>query len=170
MTSKVRCTNCKGYVDRDDCFWQAPNRITRLCTERCFSEWKDRKKPSPRQVRERRTQKAAKRTSTSVPVTVRLEIRDRDNHRCRWCRRPGQQVHHIHYRSEGGADEPSNLILLCTECHARAHSSKAAYKPLLLACLWLHYVEGDSLSIPEVAEHLERLGLLSDLQQERLAG
>lgn len=51
---------------------------------------------------------------------------------CRWCGAPGTEVHHIVYRSSGGPDVATNLIFLCGECHMRAHSSKAAYQPLLL--------------------------------------
>jgi 5-methylcytosine-specific restriction endonuclease McrA len=117
-----------------------------------------------------KAKKAAKRSvPPKIPVEIRIRIKQRDGFCCRWCGKPGQEVHHVHYRSEGGLNEDSNLIYLCMTCHARAHSSKEAYKPLLLATLWLHYVEGKVLSVPSVARHLAQRGLLTDLQQQRLA-
>jgi len=45
------------------------------------------------------------------------------------------QVHHVRYLSEGGPSITPNLITLCRVCHARAHSDKKTYQPLLLAYL-----------------------------------
>ncbi len=36
----------------------------------------------------------------------------------------GNDVHHIQFRSQGGADEPENLIILCRLCHDKAHDSR----------------------------------------------
>lgn len=165
MNSRARCTNCKSYYDPESMYWT--NGVQRICTSACLSEYMDRRRPKRNAVRERRKVKAAK--PASLPLPLRLHIRTRDMNACRWCLRPGNQVHHVHYRSEGGPDEESNLILLCTECHARAHSSKLAFKPLLLAYIWIYYVQGRRLSIPEVAKYLDSLGFLSELQRERLA-
>ena len=38
------------------------------------------------------------------------------------------EVHHIVPVAEGGSDEPHNLILLCTECHAEAHRRREAFE------------------------------------------
>lgn len=166
MSRKVRCTNCRGYMDRSNFFWEGPNGLGRICTEQCYHEWKDRKKPSPREVKANRQKKAA--VKPGIPTALRLEIRNRDRNVCRWCQQPGRQVHHIHYRSEGGPDEPENLILLCVDCHERAHSSKKAYKPVLLTYIDLFYKDGVQLTIPQVARFLDSTGDLSDLQRERL--
>jgi 5-methylcytosine-specific restriction endonuclease McrA len=37
------------------------------------------------------------------------------------------EVHHIVPVSDGGSDEPHNLILLCAECHAEAHRRREAF-------------------------------------------
>lgn len=34
---------------------------------------------------------------------------------------PLLEVHHLHRRSDGGADSPENVIALCTDCHRRCH-------------------------------------------------
>lgn len=163
--SRAKCTSCKGFFPQPTFFYS--NALQRFCTEKCFLEHQARKTPSRTQVK---AKKAAKRAvSPKIPIQLRLEIRERDRHCCRWCGKPGQEVHHISYLSEGGPNEPSNLILLCMTCHARAHSSKEAYKPLLLATIWMYYVEGKALSVPSVARYLERRGLLTPLQQERMA-
>lgn len=49
-------------------------------------------------------------------------VRKRDGGKCRSCRKPGQQVHHIVYRSHGGKDVAANLILTCDKCHAAIHA------------------------------------------------
>lgn len=47
---------------------------------------------------------------------------DRANQYCEWCdeRTDHPEVHHIEPRSEGGPNEPSNLIVLCPDCHRKA--------------------------------------------------
>lgn len=35
--------------------------------------------------------------------------------------RPGTEVHHATFRSQGGGDVPSNLRWLCHPCHSSAH-------------------------------------------------
>lgn len=165
MVSRTRCTNCKSYFDREEAFYTGQGNMQRICSEGCFNEWME--------GRRRAARKPAKRARThptpKLPIAQRMAIRQRDV-TCRWCGRPGQEVHHIRYRSEGGSDERSNLVLLCQRCHTRAHSSKAAFQPLLLAYVWLREAEGRNVTIPDVGRLLSRLGLLSELQQERLAG
>ena len=44
---------------------------------------------------------------------------------CMICHKPptfgSLQVHHKVFRSKGGGNEPSNLLLLCFTCHQKAH-------------------------------------------------
>lgn len=44
-------------------------------------------------------------------------------------------VHHIVYRSQGGTNDITNLILLCgsgsSGCHLKAHSNKGLWEPIL---------------------------------------
>jgi 5-methylcytosine-specific restriction endonuclease McrA len=39
------------------------------------------------------------------------------------------QVHHIKERYKGGTDKPSNLELLCPNCHTTHHQGYSLYKP-----------------------------------------
>jgi len=58
-------------------------------------------------------------------------IRDENNQpiTCTNCgSRSAQHVHHIIPRSEGGTDDPTNLLLLCQQCHVAHHSSKGDFK------------------------------------------
>lgn len=169
MSSRAKCANCKSYFDKDKTVWK--DNLQRICSSKCLSEFMDRKRPTKTQIKARKAVKrSVTRGASGIPVVLRLAVRTRDNNACRYCGRRGEQVHHINYRSEGGADDETNLILLCHGCHTRVHSSKVAYKPLLLAYIWVRYVEGRCLSITEVAAYVERLGMLTDLQRERLAG
>ena len=57
-----------------------------------------------------------------LKVTRDYAILKRDRFRCQVpgcnCRR-NLHIHHIIWRSKGGSDEPSNLIVLCAKCHLR---------------------------------------------------
>lgn len=155
--TKARCTNCRGYFPQPEFFYS--NNMQRLCSERCFNEWRGRSETlRPSAVKAKRAMARSK--PAKIPIELRMKIRARDGNKCRWCGKQGFEVHHIHYRSEGGANEVSNLILLCAGCHGRAHSSKATWKPILLAVLWFQYVDGVALTVPEAARRLDRLGLL----------
>jgi 5-methylcytosine-specific restriction endonuclease McrA len=76
-----------------------------------------------------------------IPAATYAAVLARD--RC--CRLCGIErnlhVHHINYRSQGGNDDPHNLIVLCLEHHDLVHSNKHQWQPLLRAYIWLLYVE-----------------------------
>ena len=44
--------------------------------------------------------------------------------KCQVCNKPGCMWHHIVPRSLGGPDTSNNLVLLCKECHGKAHGRK----------------------------------------------
>jgi 5-methylcytosine-specific restriction endonuclease McrA len=53
---------------------------------------------------------------------IRAHILERDHFTCQRCENvsktgQGLQPHHIMPRSEGGSNDSTNLIALCTECH-----------------------------------------------------
>jgi hypothetical protein len=79
-----------------------------------------------------------------------LPILERDQ-RCRYCgTRDGLDPHHIEYRSEGGSDDPHNLIMLCRRHHDLVHSDKGLWQPLLRAYIWLLYIEGRRLFLLDI--------------------
>jgi len=57
--------------------------------------------------------------------TLARQIRERDGFTCQQCGKHGPNDHvslHVHHkipRGNGGSDDPSNLITLCANCHAR---------------------------------------------------
>jgi 5-methylcytosine-specific restriction endonuclease McrA len=78
-----------------------------------------------------------------IPSAIRKQVADRDKGHCRWCgAAQGLHQHHVDYRSEGGGHTEYNLLSLCHVCHAKAHSNKRLYQPLLRAVVWMHYVTG----------------------------
>lgn len=40
---------------------------------------------------------------------------------CEECGSVAVDIHHIVKRSQGGSDEPENLIALCRKCHSKKH-------------------------------------------------
>lgn len=58
-----------------------------------------------------------------APESLKNELYfERANQECEWCGDPTDtpEVHHIEPRSEGGSNEPRNLIVLCPGCHSKA--------------------------------------------------
>jgi hypothetical protein len=67
---------------------------------------------------------APARAYQDVAPSVARFVRRRDHGRCRvpGCRSSrGLETHHIVHREHGGGHEASNLILLCSSCHAAHH-------------------------------------------------
>ena len=53
-------------------------------------------------------------------------VLNRDKYTCQHCKTKQDtlEVHHIVFRSNGGSDEPDNLITLCRHCHRELHLGK----------------------------------------------
>ncbi len=53
-------------------------------------------------------------------------VLNRDKYTCQHCKTKQDilEIHHIIFRSNGGSDEPDNLITLCRNCHKELHSGK----------------------------------------------
>jgi len=64
------------------------------------------------------------RATQTTPPALRRAVLARDHRRCRvpGCRNSAfVDLHHLHLRSEGGPDDPENLITLCGAHHRAAH-------------------------------------------------
>lgn len=57
----------------------------------------------------------------NVPDTARKKVVERDNGQCQVTGDKPIQVHHVKYRSQGGEDDPANLICVSPEIHKRLH-------------------------------------------------
>jgi RRXRR protein/HNH endonuclease len=59
-------------------------------------------------------------------------VLDRDGYSCQFCLGKSKDsrlhVHHIIFRSSGGSDEESNLIVLCETCHKKLHEGLISLK------------------------------------------
>ena len=62
-------------------------------------------------------------------MKMRKSAIDRSGGYCeaRWedCRIHAAHVHHIRRRSQGGTDEPANLLAVCVHCHHMIHTNIA---------------------------------------------
>jgi 5-methylcytosine-specific restriction endonuclease McrA len=61
-------------------------------------------------------------------------VRERDGNCCITCGRPAGEVHHVVKRGHRlvckDIGEPMNLVIKCSECHAKAHNQAARYRDL----------------------------------------
>lgn len=86
---------------------------------------------------EPRVNKPIKKVSNKrITVTEETynKVMQRDKYKCRLCGTPfNLNEHHIVYKSENRKliNEPTNLIVLCTKCHALVHSNKHLWQPIL---------------------------------------
>jgi 5-methylcytosine-specific restriction endonuclease McrA len=75
------------------------------------------------------------RNKSTIPPRIRREVLARDRHHCR---RKGcnhtrfMEIHHIIPRSQGGANDPENLVTLCTSCHKLLHEKGGDPRSLLV--------------------------------------
>lgn len=62
------------------------------------------------------------------PIKLRHRVFERDNFQCKDCGRTPRkekvqlQAHHLVPVTEGGKNDPDNLVTLCSDCHAGRHS------------------------------------------------
>ena len=64
------------------------------------------------------------RLDPEVYEQLRQQVLCRNGWRCQACGTMSNlEVHHKEFRSQAGDDSESNLITLCSACHASAHSS-----------------------------------------------
>lgn len=141
--SKVRCAGCRQYINKGGAVQFG---LGWCCDDNCRYEAELRAR-----AHQQRSKPNPNRTTSEPSLARKKEVRRRDGLTCRACGRPGNHVHHINYRSEGGGHEPHNLITLCLACHDTVHADKATWKPLLLAVIWEHYVNGRWLTASQVA-------------------
>jgi hypothetical protein len=61
----------------------------------------------------------------TIPQSIRNQLLVEANHCCTICSEKCYELHHIVEQSEGGNHDPSNLIVLCPNCHQhRYHRAK----------------------------------------------
>jgi hypothetical protein len=148
--STYRCRGCRAYRKTP------PYRTLSLgsvCCAACLAEVNRRanRPPSPQRARS---------VPPSVPDAVRARVMQRDR-TCRICNATARHLHHIDYRSQGGAHVEHNLILLCDQHHRLVHSDKRHWQPRLRAYIWTCYVHGRSCFLADVEAVIARAGIVS---------
>lgn len=77
--------------------------------------------------------------SAKIPNNVRKSVYRRDGYRCALCDSVRSlQVHHVMKRSQGGTDDPMNLITLCMYCHGMAHGTRFPEHPDWMTATEVH--------------------------------
>lgn len=89
----------------------------------------NRKTPLKATTPLKRTPFKRKRQSDAKWRSVRKKVLDGSRGMCqaRWdvCAGRAVHVHHIQRRSQGGTDNPSNLLAVCAQCHDAIHRNVA---------------------------------------------
>ena len=84
-------------------------------------------------VRNKPIKKVSNKRITVTEETYN-KVMQRDKYKCKLCGTTfNLNEHHIVYKSEDRKliNEPTNLIVLCTKCHALVHSNKHYWQPIL---------------------------------------
>lgn len=146
MGAKARCSQCRNYFEKDTMLRTGLGGLGGICSQECFDAYVEKCRAKRVRRREHREKKFS--GGRRLPGTCRDRVRRRDEG-CRWCGTTDElQIHHVRYRSQGGADTPRNLLTLCWECHERAHSNKRKYQPVLLLLLYLQYEQERAVTVP----------------------
>lgn len=77
-------------------------------------------------------------------------VAERDDYLCRVCGTQAVDVHHIVFRSHGGADVPENLICLCRTHHDMAHQNEPEWRDRLIELNETIYGKIDRVKLKKV--------------------
>ena len=90
---------------------------------------------SYKEYKKQKTIKKVSKKKIKVSHETYMKVYNRDNGICQMCgSNQNLNLHHILYRSQRRdlIDEPTNCIMLCSQCHELVHSNKKKYQPMLL--------------------------------------
>ena len=59
--------------------------------------------------------------TTKFSKNLRNLVYERDSYTCVLCERPADDLHHVVHRSQGGRDNPHNLVAVCRFHHSLLH-------------------------------------------------
>ena len=67
------------------------------------------------------------KTASHVGKDLRIAIKESVDYECELCGEPETrlltlQIHHIRPISDGGDNNPKNLMVLCPNCHCKVHN------------------------------------------------
>lgn len=74
-----------------------------------------------------------------ISKIIRASVIERDKSQCQVCGGVATQLHHVLYKSYGGADISQNLICLCNKCHRTVHANGKKWFTILLELQQQHY-------------------------------
>ncbi|HZG16931.1 MAG TPA: HNH endonuclease [Candidatus Bathyarchaeia archaeon] len=97
--------------------------------------------PAPKPNHKRRIPK--RRERGRIKPETYAKVFERDKGKCVLCGRiDGLEAHHVIYRSQLGKGTEDNIVMLCFQCHHRAHTEPKKYKPKLFDYLKKFYPGG----------------------------
>ena len=139
--AKIRCSNCKEYVYRDEAIRFG---LASFCSQVCVEEKRTRTRSSST-AKAPGSRKRSHRTE-GFPPEIKEAILAADRYKCRACNSKTGHLHchHIVYRSEGGQHTIDNGVTLCDDCHLYVvHANKKRFQPLLKKLVLLRETGAD---------------------------
>lgn len=83
--------------------------------------------------------------------TVSKILKRSKNTACSMCgwNETSLDIHHIKPKAKGGSDDHSNLIIVCPNCHRKAHEGKYSIEELKQKCLLVYFPDWKSYYNPD---------------------
>ncbi len=136
MNTKARCGQCKEYFLQQE---MISTGLGKLCSQECLASLQDKARDkNSRRIASKRSSQSPRSSKkrVGIPPEIRQAVKERDRKRCRRCgNKNGIQLHHVVYKSSGGEDLSTNLLVLCQGCHFTMHQDKRVWQPILLMML-----------------------------------
>ena len=98
----------------------------------------------------------------------------RDNYTCQYCRGKSKDkrlhCHHIIFKTNGGSDEPENLIVLCRTCHDNLHDKKITLKLKGIKKRFIHATQMNVIrsQLLKRTQAIETFGYITKTHREAL--
>ncbi|MFX0065655.1 MAG: RNA-guided endonuclease IscB [Candidatus Hermodarchaeota archaeon] len=109
---------------------------------------------------------------------IKAYVRARDKHTCQLCQGkshdPRLECHHIVPKKDGGTDIPTNLIVLCKECHDQVHNGAKTLSTRIIKTIISRNVQATQMNVlrsqlkQRFPQAKETLGCITKVDREAL--
>ena len=155
----MKCINLKVRSERYKKYIYCVNKKSKITNSECYEcgakEFKELKKTKKK--KHERTKK------TEIPMNVKIEVWNRDNHKCIFCGIDVDMFYanaHFIPRSAGGLGVAKNIITACPKCHNEQDNGLNTKEYDLKAESYLKSIYGDNWTKNDLVYKKRRINLL----------